>query len=176
MPLEPDLISTQSDWSVPGNFSDQIIQSLYKVAYSGHLAINFFLRPQTKGAYVAVWQDEKVLLIRNSYKPAYTLPCGGIEKGETPKDAARRELMEEVGLNLPIDVFLRIYETINYTEFKQDHITLYEVQLTDPLTPKPDGREVIWAGYRELEDALKMPLFPPVRDYLLQSTAFVGKK
>jgi len=151
-------------------FFDHAFRALYKVAYRGHLVACFFLRPKTQGAYVAVWHDDKILLIRNSYKSAYTLPCGGIERKESPVDAAKRELLEEVGLDLPINAFRRVYETVNRTEFKLDHIFLYEVRLVTLPSPKPDGREVVWAEFRRVSDALDMPLFPPVRDYLLQCT------
>jgi hypothetical protein len=30
-----------------------------------------------------------------------------------------------------------------------------------------DGREVVWAGLRDAQQALDMPLFPPVKEYLL---------
>jgi len=172
-------MSTNADisrnWNVDDRLFDRVIRSLYKAAYQSHLFVNFFLRPKAQGAYVAVWHDNQVLLIRNSYKSAYTLPCGGIERGETPREAACRELKEEVGLNLPINAFQRVYETINLTEFKQDHIILYEVRLSTPPRPKPDGREVIWAGLRQPDEALNMPLFPPVLDYLLQYRANTGE-
>jgi len=167
--------NTEKGRSVARRFSDHAFRFLYRVAYQAHLGVNFFLRPKTHGAYVAVWLDDRILLIRNSYKSTYTLPCGGIERGETQRDAARRELSEEVGLDFPISAFQRVYETINRTEFKQDHITLYEVRIKTPPRPKPDGREVIWASFKSAEDALDMPLFPPVRDYLQQSLLLTEK-
>ncbi len=50
---------------------------------------------------LAVTKDGKVLLVRQ-YRPAverYTLelPSGHVENGESPEDAARRELLEETG-------------------------------------------------------------------------------
>jgi 8-oxo-dGTP diphosphatase len=147
---------------------DYILRALYKIAYKGHLVVNYFLRSKTQGAYVAIWHEGRILLIRNSYKSAYTLPCGGIDRGEAPVEAASRELFEEVGLDFSIEAFNQVFETINQTEFKKDHIFLFEVNLKALPSPQPDGREVIWAGFRTLEDALEMPLFPPVRNYLLK--------
>ena len=50
---------------------------------------------------LALTKDRKVLLVRQ-YRPAverYTLelPSGHVESGESPEDAARRELLEETG-------------------------------------------------------------------------------
>jgi 8-oxo-dGTP diphosphatase len=152
---------------------DYILRALYKIAYRGHLVANYFLRSETQGAYVAIWHEGQILLIRNSYKSTYTIPCGGIDRGETPVEAASRELFEEVGLDFSTEAFSQVFETINHTEFKKDHIFLFEVNLEALPIPQPDGREVIWAGFRTLEDALKISLFPPVRDYLLQKRMLI---
>ena len=52
-------------------------------------------------ANVAVFHTDKVLLLRRATEPAkglWTLPGGGINRGETPLEAAIRELEEETGL------------------------------------------------------------------------------
>ncbi|MFT7496134.1 MAG: 8-oxo-dGTP diphosphatase, partial [Urechidicola sp.] len=154
-------------------FLDKLFQVIYKVAYRCHLITNFLLRPKTRGSYVALWLDGRILFIRNSYKSVYTLPCGGIGRGETPVEAARRELLEEVGLDIAIEDFRQVWQQINLTEFKQDHIILFEVHLNAQPRLKPDGREVVWLGFRNLKDALAMPIFPPVREYLLQNRSAV---
>lgn len=40
----------------------------------------------------------KVLLLRRADERRWCLPKGGVEKGETPEQAARREIREEAGL------------------------------------------------------------------------------
>lgn len=160
---------------VSGTLLDKIIRITYRVAYLGHLAVNFFYRPKTRGAYVALWLEGKILLIRNSYKSVYTLPCGGIERGETPVEAAHRELLEEVGLDVPIKNFQPVCQLVNHTEFKHDHIFMFEIQLKTPPRLKVDGREVVWLGFRDLKSALTMPVFPPVQDYLLQQQSVDGE-
>ena len=55
------------------------------------------------GVRIAVFDDHnRVLLVRHHYKDegrdVWMLPGGAIEKGETSKDAAIREVLEETGL------------------------------------------------------------------------------
>lgn len=45
---------------------------------------------------------ERVLLVDPIYKPGWDLPGGMAEANEAPRDAAARELREELGLSLPI--------------------------------------------------------------------------
>ena len=162
--------------SAPNTLLNRLIRTTYRLAYLGHLAVNFVLRPKTRGAYVALWLDGRVLLIRNSYKSEYTLPCGGIERGESAIAAAQRELREEVGLDIPLRDFYLVWHTTNETEFKHDHVYFFEVQLKQPPRLKPDGREVVWVGFHGLKSALAMPVFAPVRDYLLKQLRIAGKR
>lgn len=49
-------------------------------------------------------QDERILLVQHWARgDTWSLPGGGIDKGETPIQAARRELHEELGVELPGD-------------------------------------------------------------------------
>lgn len=52
-------------------------------------------------ALVAVWCARHVLLVFNRFRHEWELPGGRIDPGETPRQAAVRELREESGLRLP---------------------------------------------------------------------------
>ncbi|HKR87652.1 MAG TPA: NUDIX domain-containing protein [Phenylobacterium sp.] len=59
------------------------------------------LRGITLGVRVCVRDDKGgILLIRHSYLPGWHFPGGGVEFGETAVEAARRELIEEGGVEL----------------------------------------------------------------------------
>ena len=57
------------------------------------------------GAACAIFDDRgRVLLVRHTYgRLNWELPGGGSEPGEPPDATARRELLEETGLEVPID-------------------------------------------------------------------------
>lgn len=56
-------------------------------------------------AILAIFQNDKLVLSRKHAYPdnVYRLLGGGIDSGESPKEAARRELYEETSLKLPSD-------------------------------------------------------------------------
>jgi 8-oxo-dGTP pyrophosphatase MutT (NUDIX family) len=48
-------------------------------------------------ALVALWRAGRVLMVFDRYRQSWELPGGSIEEGETPRQAAARELLEESG-------------------------------------------------------------------------------
>ncbi len=67
---------------------------------------------------IAVFQDGKILVVRrksdDDFLPgAWELPGGGVEDGETIKQGAARELLEETGLK--IDKVLGMFDGFDYT-------------------------------------------------------------
>ena len=58
------------------------------------------VKVQRAGAYAVLAHDGRILLTRLSSTKVWTLPGGGIDHGEDPVDAVRREVHEETGLPL----------------------------------------------------------------------------
>ncbi len=55
--------------------------------------------PQKKSsACVAFVENNKVLMVKATYKAEWTFPGGAVEDNESPKEAAIREAYEEVGI------------------------------------------------------------------------------
>jgi 8-oxo-dGTP pyrophosphatase MutT (NUDIX family) len=159
-------VNDQADIRAPDKPLDLLIRGIYWLAFRAELAVNFFLRPRASGAYVAVWLDGRILLIRNSYKGVYTMPAGKIERGEVAIHAARRELWEEVGIDVPVEALRETFEVLNRSEYKRDRVRVFDVRLEQPPEIRLDGREVVWAGYREPGAALELPLHPAVAAYI----------
>ena len=66
-------------------------------------------------ASIAVFREGRVLIARRARAPmagAYSLPGGAVELGETLREAALRELKEEVGLEAEILAFVDHVEPI----------------------------------------------------------------
>lgn len=56
---------------------------------------------ESHGVRILIVDERRVLLVSHWYAPwAWTLPGGGVNKGETPEEAAIREASEETGLRV----------------------------------------------------------------------------
>jgi 8-oxo-dGTP pyrophosphatase MutT (NUDIX family) len=105
-----------------------------------------WLRPATRGVKVMLLnRDGQLVLIRNSYgrSDLFVLPGGGIRPFEAPEQAARREIREELGVEVD---GLRLRSVhVSASEGKRDTIYLYEAVTAQ--TPVADGFEVEEAGF-----------------------------
>jgi len=131
----------------------------------------FVRRPTKEGAFVAVWRGNELLLIRNSYRRGITIPSGGVDPGETPREAARRELHEEVGIATSDEALLVPFCTLELPyEGKRDRAHFFELQLdaSASCSITIDRREVVWADFCPEARLEEHPLNPFVRAYLGQ--------
>ena len=123
-------------------------------------------RPEAFGAYVAVWCDDRLLVIRNSYKPGVTLPCGALDRNEAPREGASRELREEVGIDLPAATLREAGLVILEHLHRLDHGHFFEVTLAAEPAVEIDRREVVWAAFVAEQELAALPLVPHLREYL----------
>jgi 8-oxo-dGTP diphosphatase len=68
--------------------------------------------------YAVLINEGKILLVHNRRGGKLALPGGGIEIGEPILNALRREVKEESGLEIEIDLFLRFQEQFFYYDPK----------------------------------------------------------
>lgn len=101
-----------------------------------------------------------VLLLKHSYGPAvWSLPGGGLARGEDPLEAARREMREELGVELArIEPIGTLEEVVSGSPH-----TAHLFAATCDQRPKPDGREVIEARFFP-SHSLPEPLGRTTRD------------
>jgi len=152
---------------------DTSIQWLFKLAYQLKLLYNQIFYPDAYGVYIAVWAEGKILIIKNSYKSYFTLPCGGIKKDESAELAAVRELFEEVNIQTNANNLKFISSFLSLFESMHDHISLYELHLDKTPEFNIDNREVIWGKFMPPEKVLEMDLFPVVHSYILNKLEYI---
>jgi ADP-ribose pyrophosphatase YjhB (NUDIX family) len=84
----------------------------------------FIIRPNTFGVQCVIQHGETILLVRNTYgRKQWTFPGGHMARGETPEEAIRREVLEEVGLHL--HQLQRLGEFDATIDYKHDHIAAF---------------------------------------------------
>jgi 8-oxo-dGTP pyrophosphatase MutT (NUDIX family) len=124
------------------------------------------LHPTTHGALVALWYQGQILLVQNSYVRYRSLPGGYVQRNETGRDAAVRELKEETGFEArPHELRLALDQWHEW-EGKREHIEIFELDLKEPISIQVDNREVVEAGFVPAERALELELFPPLRQVI----------
>ena len=145
---------------------DRTFQLAYWCAYRLLRLYWLVIPTKTRGALVAAWHHDRILLIRNSYRRCYSLPGGFIGRGETARQAGCRELTEEMDVTLSPDRLVPAADIVHRWERREDHVEVFEVQLESVPDIRIDHREVIAAEWFELDAALELDLLPPLRIYL----------
>ncbi|SFS12873.1 ADP-ribose pyrophosphatase [Halomicrobium zhouii] len=110
----------------------------------GEEANYYWLNPSNAVIIIARTDDDELVLV-DQYRPRFRmqtigLPAGGIDEGEDPADAARRELREETGYRAGELSFVESYVPSGWTRYVR-HVFL-ATDLTEG-EPDPDEGEVI---------------------------------
>jgi ADP-ribose pyrophosphatase YjhB (NUDIX family) len=87
-----------------------------------------FARGMTLGVRAVVLDGEdRVFLVKHSYVSGWHLPGGGVEVGETFRDALRRELLEEGRIEVLDEPVLHGL-FLNSHVSRRDHVAVYRVR------------------------------------------------
>jgi len=122
-------------------------------AFGAMMAAKALLSPVALGASaLIVDRSGKVLLARHSYMTGWSLPGGGVARGEPPVAAVLREVKEEIGSvqsDAPelVGVFSRrsgwatnvvlLYRLTNADVVFTPNIEVREIRFVDPAAPPP---------------------------------------
>jgi 8-oxo-dGTP pyrophosphatase MutT (NUDIX family) len=110
-----------------------------------------FARAMTLGVRALVIDDHgRIFLIKHSYISGWHLPGGGVEAGETLRQALARELREEGNIELTgPPQFQGMFFNIRVS--RRDHVALFVVRaFFQPVMPKPN-HEIVGHGFFALE-------------------------
>jgi ADP-ribose pyrophosphatase YjhB (NUDIX family) len=106
----------------------------------------------------------RMLLVRQAESGRWSVPGGVIEPGEAPDDAARREVLEETGIEVRITALRTAIggprcRTVYANGDRLSYVALvYEGEVVGDATPVPDGAEVDDTGWFRADEVAKLPL------------------
>jgi len=106
-----------------------------------------FARGMTLGVRAVVLDgDNRVFLVKHSYVSGWHLPGGGVEVGETFRDALQRELAEEAGIELLGEPALHGL-FFNSHVSRRDHVAVYLIRhFRQDRLPEPN-HEIVACGF-----------------------------
>jgi ADP-ribose pyrophosphatase YjhB (NUDIX family) len=115
------------------------------------------------GVFAVIESAGKVLLARRRDIGWWNLPGGGMEDGETVDEALRREVREEVGLNIAIDYLVGVYSKPQKSEVV---LTFWcHPDGSEQATTSDEVSETGWFTANELPE----PFLPKHRQRLLDA-------
>ena len=83
-------------------------------------------------------RNKKLLLVTGYNAGYYWTPGGGVEEGESPEQALRREVQEELGAKI---VSFKRYMTFRYNT---QHVTTFTVEIDDDFTVGNEITDFVW--------------------------------
>jgi 8-oxo-dGTP pyrophosphatase MutT (NUDIX family) len=95
---------------------------------------------------LVVDKDRKIFLVAHTYAPDWQFPGGGVEPGETVREALSRELMEEGNIEI-LEPPLLHGLFFNGRTSQRDHVALFVVRSFRQLRPPVPNKEIAAHGF-----------------------------
>ena len=133
-------------------------------------------QPRIRAA-VAIQTPEGLLLVRHQKRDRtyWLLPGGGVEYGESATAAARREVLEETGLEVDIDELMFVAETLAPDVSRHVVHLVFRGRLlggtlcAEQETPVDGRGRVVEAQWVPLDKVVGLVMHPPFRTQLLKA-------
>jgi ADP-ribose pyrophosphatase YjhB (NUDIX family) len=106
-----------------------------------------FSRGLTLGVRAAIVNEEgQVFLVKHSYVSGWHLPGGGVEPGETVREALAREVREEGNIEILGEPVLHgVF--FNEPVSRRDHVVLFVVRAFRQIAAPVPDREIVAHGF-----------------------------
>ena len=127
-------------------------------------------------ASVAIVRNLKILLINEQKEPyngMWVLPQGYVKPGETVSDAARREIYEELGVEVDLDGLVGVYDDFIQEGALRVHyvIVAFMGTIKGPEEPRPTSEAIDSAW---VDTSRGLPSVPPVIRRVLHDVALAA--
>lgn len=113
----------------------------------------FVFRPHTEGVKVVLRNENgEFLFVRHAYGSGdWMFPGGGIEARETPKQTVRREMREELAVDISE---LQVHDSfVSTREYKRDHITVCSGGVLEDIQTSPfEIADIRWFAADDLPE------------------------
>jgi len=115
----------------------RLIRAGYQLAWLALWLTSHVHHSRRAGVKALLSHDGRILLVQHTYGPRrWELPGGGLHRGETPLDGIRREIREELSLELGDARLVAQGRQVNRS------ISVFAAELTTPAAISPDEREI----------------------------------
>lgn len=92
------------------------------------------------------------------FSDRFEFPGGKIEAGEMPEQALRRELFEEIGIQVDLNhTRPLLFSSYDYGSYKVVLLFFHVTQWTGTITLKENQEDALWCKPKDIK---KMPLLP----------------
>ncbi|BEP17409.1 NUDIX hydrolase [Pyrofollis japonicus] len=121
----------------------------------------------------------EILLVKRKYKPfagMWSIPGGHVEPGEPLLDAAKRELLEETGIEAEPLGIIHVHEVVAEGSKGVTHYVLIDVLMGYRGGEPRAGSDALEARFVPYSEALSLELTPSARAFLEKLLELLEKK